>query len=789
LDLSTGIAGAYCTKLLADAGATVVKAEPATGDPLRRLRANGAPVPAGEDGARFRYLHPSKRSLAVDPGSPGDRASMAQLLARAEVVVWSPDGVGAQNGLEPATIRAAAPEAIVLAVTPFGLDGPWAGRAATEFTLQAWSGSLGQRGRPDRPPVSVGGHTGEWASGAFGAAAVLASLLGRPRRPGGELLDLSVLEALVATHTNQSVTWRSIARQPQRLTRSLLFPGIERTRDGWVGLMLVTGQQWLDFCVMVGRHDWAQDPSLMQWDLRMTRRAELAPAIATWMESRTTEEIIELATLLRIPAAPVANGQTLLELDHLAERSCFATHPGGGFVQPSHPYQLSGSLTLHPFAPAPRLGSLNGQSLPEPSSPPVEQGRPLFGGGDGAGLPLAGLRVVELTAYWAGPLPGHFVAALGADVIHVESPRRLDGFRYQSARSLEDDLWWEYSGTFQGINANKRGLALDLTTGRGVDAALRLIARADVVIENYSPRVTETWGLTYERMRDVRDDLIFVRMPAYGLTGPWRERGGYAQTLECASGMAWRTGDPGDTPVAPAGPCDPIGGAHALVAMLLALEHRACTGSGVAVEAPMISAALNVTAEQPLEYSAYGVLLNRQGNRSATAVAQNLYRSADMDGEGIRDRWVAIAVETEEQWRALQTVVGVGEFAAPPNRDAEAIDAWLARWCDSRSGSEIIESLWPAGIPVALVTMPHEQDQLDQIGWRGYFETVDHPVTGPTVYGSLPVRFSELKQPTIRRPAPLLGEHNREILTEAGFTPAEIAALEADGILGRRPKV
>jgi crotonobetainyl-CoA:carnitine CoA-transferase CaiB-like acyl-CoA transferase len=328
-------------------------------------------------------------------------------------------------------------------------------------------------------------------------------------------------------------------------------------------------------------------------------------------------------------------------------------------------------------------------------------------------------------------------------------------------------------------------LALDLTTEGGVAVALRLISRADVVIENYSPRVTETWGLTYQTMRAVRDDIIFVRMPAYGLTGPWRDRGGYAQTLECASGMAWRTGDPDDPPVAPAGPCDPIGGAHALVAMLLALEHRRRTGAGVAVEAPMISAALNVTAEQPLEYSAYGVVLNRQGNRNPAALAQNLYLCADTDERGRRDQWVAIAAETDEHWRALREAVGAP--APPPKHDPDAVDAWLATWCSSRSSAEIVESLWPAGLPVARVTMPHEQDALEQISWRGYFQTVEHPVTGPTVYGSLPVRFSELLHPMIRRPAPLLGEHNHEILTEIGYTASEIAALERDGIMSARP--
>src|SRR4029078_8738316 len=161
-----------------------------------------------------------------------------------------------------------------------------------------------------------------------------------------------------------------------------------------------------------------------------------------------------------------------------------------------------------------------------------------------------------------------------AEVIHVESTKRPDSMRSLSVKSFDEDQWWEWAPMFQGSNTNKLGVTLDLDSARGHELAMELIASCDVVAENYSPRVFENWGFTYERLREMRDDIIMVRMPSYGLDGPWRNRGGYAQTMEQVSGMAWVTAYPDQGPQVPNGPCDPIGGSHAMVALLMALEYR-----------------------------------------------------------------------------------------------------------------------------------------------------------------------------------------------------------------------
>jgi crotonobetainyl-CoA:carnitine CoA-transferase CaiB-like acyl-CoA transferase len=200
VDLSTGISGGYCTKMLADAGAEVVKLEPPEGDALRRWSASGARIAADDDGALFQFLGCSKRSVLIDPERGADRDFARGLTSRADAVVWSPGSrLAEHSAFSPSVLHDAAPRAIVAAITPFGLDGPWSGRAATEFTLQAWAGGIGPRGTADRAPVSAGGRPGEWLAGMFATVGVLAARHRILRTGIGELLDISTLESLILT--------------------------------------------------------------------------------------------------------------------------------------------------------------------------------------------------------------------------------------------------------------------------------------------------------------------------------------------------------------------------------------------------------------------------------------------------------------------------------------------------------------------------------------------------------------------------------------------------------------
>ncbi|MGH3677273.1 MAG: CaiB/BaiF CoA transferase family protein [Mycobacterium sp.] len=783
VELSTGIAGAYCTKLLADGGADVIKVEPPEGDPLRRWTASGAAVDG--DGALFSFLAGAKHSVVADPETDVDLVN--GLLGYADAVVWSRGSkVAEHQAFSPPAIHRAHPHLTVTSITPFGLDGPWCDRPATEFTLQAWSGGivgLG-RGSADRAPVFVGGQVGEYLAGAYASAATLAF------RGTGQLVDLSMLETAILGLTYYPVSYFEMLGRPWRDARRLTVPGIARAKDGLVDVGCGTAQQWFDLCAMTGHQEWIDEDS----PLSITEQAnEKAAELYAWVESQSVDEIRELATAFRIPNAPVANGANIDSLDHFQARGSFVTNPRDGFRQPGHPYRMT-PAQLRPPAPAPRLGEhtehYRRNGIPRRGNPRTTTGNPIS-----RRLPFTGLRVLDMTTFWAGPSCTHLLAMLGADVIHVESTRRPDGTRLIAGIPITEDQWWEKSPIFSGLNTNKRGATLDLQSSAGRDLLNKFIATADVIVENFTPRVLDQIGLDFAAVQAVRPDAIMLRMPGFGLDGPWRDNPAFAYVIEAAAGISWLTGYPDRNPYEPYSVGDPNAGIHALNALLLALEHRRRTGEGSMVEAAMVDAALTVAAEQVIEYTAYGALLQRAGNRGPSAAPQNLYRTNEIDEFGRLDRWVAVAIATDDQWTALRDALGRPDWAMDPGlctaagrrNHHDAIDQQLAAWCEQRTGDEIVDRLWAAGVPVGKVMQPHRQTELPQLAFRGFFEDVGHPVNPPTKHSTLPFKLSRGPEKVHARPAPLLGEHNRELLTELGLTDGEIAELEAGGVIGHAP--
>lgn len=782
VDLSSGIAGGYATKLLADAGATVVKVESPQGDPLRVWSASGTPIEPGSDGALFSFLACSKHSVVVDPGDAGDLALLRALLRSADAVVWSRGSEVAElDEFAPAAIADAYGHLTVTAITPFGLEGPWADRPATEFTLQAWSGGmigLG-RGAQDRAPVYVAGQIGEWLAGAYAAVGTTAA---------SGLVDVSILEAQILCLTYYSVSFNDALGRPFRDRRRLTVPGVASAADGLVALGCGTAQQWFDLCAMVGHEEWIDEGG----DLSITEQANThAEQIYEWVRENRVEDILELSSAFRIPNAPVGNGATVTGFDQFVERGTFVTNPRDGFTQPGAPYRTTPSLLREP-QPAPRLGEHTEQYR----SRPVHQGRDsaeIATRGGVSRTPFEGLRVLDMTSFWAGPSCTHALALLGAEVIHIESTARPDGTRLIAGVPITEEQWWERSPIFSGLNTNKKSVTLDIRAERGVELLRKLIATCDVIVENYTPRVLDQIGLDFDAVHRLRPDAVVMRMPGFGLDGPWRDKPAFAYVIEDCSGITWLTGHPDQNPVEPYSVGDPNAGVHGLNALMLALAHRRRTGEGVRIEAAMVDAALNVAAEQVIEYSAYGNLLQRQGNRGPAAAPQNLYRTSELDEFGRPDDWVAIAVATDEQWSGLVDALGCPAWATDEmtrvdgrRRNHDTIDEHLGAWCADRSSDEIIETLWAAGVPVAKVMQPHRVADLPQLVHRGFYENVDHPVNPVARHSTLPMRIAS-KRSFHRDPAPLLGQHNREVLTGLGLSEDEIAELEDQGVIGSAP--
>jgi crotonobetainyl-CoA:carnitine CoA-transferase CaiB-like acyl-CoA transferase len=777
VDLSTGIAGGYCTKLLVDAGADVVQIEPPEGDPLRRTTACASiGLGRGEDSAVFQYLRRGQQSVV-----PDDRtAAVAELAAGADVIISD----RADDTVLVGEARRRQPALIAVALSPFGTVGPWADRPASDLTLQALSSSIAGRGEKAGRPVTAGGDLTEWATGLIAAVAIVIARRERNRSGQGEFIDVSRLEVAITIFNGFRAVSGQLAPVPPIPPRVVEVPSIEPAKDGWVGFAALSADQFAAFADLIETPEWAEDPEIRRIDVRCMRAAELRPRIAAWTTRHTVDEILDEASSRHIPASPIGNGQTGPAISQFAERGVFRHDLN---CQPRPPFSLSRTRPAEP-GPNPRLGGTGLGALRE-RWPRLEihdaAAATTRSAASGAG-PLEGVRIFDLTSFWAGPYVGQILGFFGAEVIKVESIQRPDGTRLGTSYGVTGDRFWERAPLYQAVNTGKKNITLDLTTDRGKELARALLEHCDVLIENYVPRVAERFGL----LADPRPDLIVVRMPAWGLTGPWRDRSGFAQTMEQASGLAWVTGFPDGPPLIPRGPCDPIGGLHAALATMLAILDRDRTGSGQLIEAPLIESALNVAAQQFVEYGAYGQLVERYGNKSRAHAPHDVYPCQGFE------EWVAISVTNNDQWVALRGGIGSPAWAMDPKFDtAEGrlahepeLDKRLGEWCAARAPGEIVERLWPLGVPAADVVLPDQVLHLEQLRSRGFFETVDHPVGGRIEVPAFPARFKSRRRPYNAEPAPLLGQHNGEVLRGLlGLTDGDLEALEADSIIGTSP--
>ena len=765
-----GLAASYCVKMLVDAGADVIMVEPGGGSALRA------------EAVLFQFLAASTRSVvgAVD--------DVSVLGASADIVVHD----GSLTAERRAQMALANPRLVIVSVSNFGTSGPWADRVATDFTLQAASGTLPIRGTSDRPPVQAGGRIGEWASGVSAALGALAALRQARMSGSGTHVDVSTFEAntlMLNAYTYLFGSELGITSDAPPPSRWLETPGVEGTSDGYVGLCCNTNQQSQAFWEMVGRPEMNDDPEMRRPAWRAARRPEALAAYGPWLQAHTTTEVLKEAVTRRVPTVPVCGAAELVDLDPVTERGLLVDGPDGHRV-PRVPYRITG-VALRRAEQAPTVGAhTNGPSWSSPPKHalPVERFAEFE-------LPLNGLRVLDLTTFWAGPVAGQAFGFLGADVIKVEGARRIDGMRLTTIRPTTEHGWWDAVPVFHGTNTNKRGITLDLSSPEGQTVAWQLIERADLIVENFTPRVLEQFGLTWELVHRRNSRAVMVRMPAYGLDGSWRDRPGFAQNLEQVSGMAWVTGFPDGDPMNPKGPCDPLSGVHAAFAGLLGLEQRDRTGLGCLVESAMLDTIVNVVSEQVLTYEATGEVLGRMGNRSRFAAPQGLYAC-----EGT-ERWLAISVATDEQWRSLCEVLGApalsgdAGLASLDGRVAQhdRLDEVLADWCALRTPESAEAVLISTGVPASAAVDGRLMHGHPQLGARQFFNDLHHPVAGTHGLPGFPFRFDPLTggpafTPWATRVAPCLGEHNDEVLVgELGLTDDVMSDLRAKGVIGDRP--
>ncbi|WBL36608.1 CoA transferase [Tepidiforma flava] len=661
-----------------------------------------------------------------------------------------------------AALDALARDHLVAWVTPFGLDTPWECAPSTSLTRYAAGGWMHQVGDPAREPLAPPGAQDLFVAGLWAALAAAAFA---ERGPG--LIDVPVVAALAATTIYDAVAFQYFGRLRGRVGERYAptQPTIVTLpcADGFVGIHAALHGMWVTLAQLAGHPELVDDPRFASPTDRAANIRDLDACLLPWLGRHSHWELYHLLQQHRVCAAALPTLDEVLASPQLAAREAWRTAE-----------TPSGRRYRVPGPPARVLAEAG----------PAEPG---YRAAPGPWRPGA-LRVVDLSMGWAGPLVGHVLAALGADVIKVESHTHFDWWR--GSRPPGDDPGLELherSHVFNAVNRGKRGITLDLAHPTGRDLALQLISSADVLIENFAAGVLERLGLGWDELAARNPRLVMLRQPAFGSYGPEAGYVGFGNTIEGMSGLSSLIGYENGPPTMLANACgDPVSGLIGALAVLSALRARERDGRGRLLECAQLEGFLPLVSDELIAFQRTGDLPRRRGNRRPGHTPSGVYPAA---GD---DRWVAIEVATEAQWAALAELVG-GPLADPALADAaarearrDAIDAALSAWTAAQTDGEAARRLQERGIPAAPVNTEADLLTFGPLDGPGFWVGEEREPVGFHLYPALAVR-SGGQYVAAMGPAPRLGQHTAEVLAGLGLEPAAILGLEAAGITGTRP--
>ena len=800
LDL-TDDRGHFAGFLLAQLGADVIAVEPAAGSRARHQGpwAGGEPDP--ERSLNHWAYNRGKRSVVV---ADDDHATLTTLATTADVVI--------ECGARPVdlnALRAANPALVTVSLSPFGQDGPKADWVGTDLTLSAASGEMSLNGYMDRPPVRVTAPQ-VWVNAAAEAAcAVLLALTDRQATGTGQHVDVSAQEAMMLTAQGWLAPALCDNPPAQRSGGGLELLGVIRFRfvyeclDGHVTLTFLPG-------ILVGGFTnrilaWAKAEGTLSDELEAIDWVDLlegreleevadiaarsAEGVAAAIATKTKAELFEMAQRDRLLLVPVTTPADVLESEHYATRGFWdaveVPDAGGGARTVRFPgpwAHVHGGTGLARLGPPPRLGQHTDEVLAEVrATPPLPvPPSPL----PSSTRPLEGVTIVDFTWVYAGPFATRMLAYYGADVIRVESQTRPDQVRTSGLSRVLGDDGPEASQQWHSINADKRSLQINLKVPEARQVVLDLAAKADVVINAFSPGVLERAGLGHDDLRDVNPRLIAVSTTLFGHTGPLSPIPGFGNMGAAMGGYYELTGWPDRLPAGPfLAYTDATSPRLTAAVILAALDWRARSGEGMTIDFSQAEGGIHFLAEAILDQEVNGHGQSRLGNADPWLAPHAAYRCGDPDA----DDWLAVACETDDQWRALAAELDrpdLAELSCSERLDRQAeLDELVSGWAAGRDPGDAQARLQGLGVPAHHVQNSPEVIADPQLLHRDHFHEVPHATYGHSWAEQYGFRLSRADG-TPRAAGPPWGEHNFEILTELlGYDTDRIAELAIAGVL------
>lgn len=711
LDCVPGVLGAV-GRFLGELGAEVIRVE-RPGD-----RSDGACV-AGVS-LRFAAANLGKRAVALDPER--DRAEFEALVAAADILIEAGDLV-----LDVTELRRRNPALVVVSISDFGREGPWAGWRASDAVLHALTGGLSRSGLPGRAPLLPPGELTYHTAAAQIAFGTLAAFIRRLRTGEGDHVDVSLLEAGMQAldpgfglsgSAQSGVPFWKMARG--RTDEGGRYP-IVRCADGHVRLCIMAPRQWR------GMFRWLGEPAAFagaEWERLGTRfrSVELVAAYRRFFADKPRTQIEAEAEAHGVPAAALLDLSEAPLTPQMRARGAFTdveVAPGVSLPFPDGQIEIDGV----------RAGPRGG--VPQPGAARFEGDRPTFAPPPAADRPLAGVKVLDLGIIVVGGETGRLLAELGADVVKVENAAFPDG-----QRQSRDDA--AVSLTFAAGHRNKRGLAIDLRSDEGRGLFLELVREADVLLSNFKPGTLEGLGLDRATLAAANPRLVTVDSSAFGPTGPWSRRLGYGPLVRCSTGLAKRWTYPGEPDafgdaitVYPDHVAARVGACGALALLIRRMRTGAGGSASVAQAEVMIG---HMAAE--IAALAAGV---------ADAAREDLLLAAAGD-----DEWVVVTLADEADRAQLTKVTGGDPVA----------------WVAARAPAEAAAALQAAGLAAGWMVRVVELPKLPGFVARGTFRKATHPlIDHPFLVETSPVTSERIPAPE-QRPAPRIGEDSLAVLAD-----------------------
>jgi crotonobetainyl-CoA:carnitine CoA-transferase CaiB-like acyl-CoA transferase len=807
--------GVYCGKLFADMGADVVKIETPGGDATRDLPPFWKDTPHPERSLFFLYTNTNKRSVTLDLQRPEGQDLFRALAQTADVVIETlPPGRLDELGVGYAALSRQNPALVLTSITGFGQTGPYRDWKTADIVANALSGVMHVTGDADDPPVTLAGAQAYFMASTYAATSSAIALHHASTTGKGQHVDISVHEVMASvSHICGAGKYLDDGIVPRRMGTGLFASvpsGTYPCTDGLVYLMINRPLHWQALARWIAEVTGNDAVKEAIFDGPSSNRQPYRDLLDVYISDLTSrfsvEQIYQEGQRRHIAFTPVNGAVAVVRDAHLAARQFFTEvdHPELGTLRhPGAPYKH----TVTPWRiarPAPRIGEHNEEvyggelgsrsttteagagnreAKPTPDTQPPTPG-PMQA--------LAGLRVVEFSAGMAGPWIGRFMAWCGAEVIKVESKKHPDVTRqYVPPRAPEMGIQSQLSPWFTDWNAGKRFVALDLTRPEAVDLAKRIVATSDIVVENYSAGVLDKLGLGYERLREVNPDLIFFGSSGYGDSGPNRSYVTWGPNIEALSGLSTLSGFPErECTITQFAYPDAVSALHGLFAVMCAVDYRRNTGRGQAINLSQFEATVSVIGDVVMERLANRREPRRLGNRSLRAAPHGCYRCR---GE---DRWCAIAVFTQAEWRRFCNAIGHEEwtvdvrFATPSARlhNADELDRLLQAWTSERDTYEVMRRLQEAGVAAGVVQTVEDLLRRDpQLAARGFHEEIEHRKKGKVIAAGIPLGLTGTPGRT-RGSGAAIGQDNDHVFGELLGLPAEeirrltaLGAIETEG--------